>query len=73
MSRYGKPTSEQLDELRSLNDKYSNLSLKELTNLWYEEKLADEFMDLMNNKTEDRKSTRLNSSHEWISRMPSSA
>ena len=23
--------------------------------------------------TEDRKSTRLNSSHEWISRMPSSA
>ena len=24
-------------------------------------------------KIEDRKSTRLNSSHEWISRMPSSA
>ena len=24
-------------------------------------------------ETEDRKSTRLNSSHEWISRMPSSA
>ena len=24
-------------------------------------------------KTPDRKSTRLNSSHEWISRMPSSA
>ena len=24
-------------------------------------------------KYEDRKSTRLNSSHEWISRMPSSA
>mgnify|MGYP003337718836 CR=1 FL=1 len=24
-------------------------------------------------KSEDRKSTRLNSSHEWISRMPSSA
>ena len=24
-------------------------------------------------KTRDRKSTRLNSSHEWISRMPSSA
>ena len=55
VSRYGKPTSEQLDELRSLNDKYSNLSLKELTNLWYEEKLADEFMDLMNNKTEPAK------------------
>ena len=27
----------------------------------------------LHKKTEDRKSTRLNSSHEWISRMPSSA
>ena len=27
----------------------------------------------LNGKMEDRKSTRLNSSHEWISRMPSSA
>ena len=29
--------------------------------------------DIFNKKLEDRKSTRLNSSHEWISRMPSSA
>ena len=27
----------------------------------------------VNKEPEDRKSTRLNSSHEWISRMPSSA
>ena len=30
-------------------------------------------MDLGFNDIGDRKSTRLNSSHEWISRMPSSA
>ena len=30
-------------------------------------------ISLMRDKQEDRKSTRLNSSHEWISRMPSSA
>ena len=30
-------------------------------------------MDAGENKYLDRKSTRLNSSHEWISRMPSSA
>ena len=29
--------------------------------------------ELLNAPTLDRKSTRLNSSHEWISRMPSSA
>ena len=28
---------------------------------------------MVNLKKQDRKSTRLNSSHEWISRMPSSA
>ena len=31
------------------------------------------FICMMNMKSLDRKSTRLNSSHEWISRMPSSA
>ena len=35
---------------------------------WYAEELFARFAI-----TEDRKSTRLNSSHEWISRMPSSA
>ena len=29
--------------------------------------------EIVDNAIEDRKSTRLNSSHEWISRMPSSA
>ena len=33
---------------------------------WLEDNLPANFL-------EDRKSTRLNSSHEWISRMPSSA
>ena len=32
-----------------------------------------ESMDVIIDYVEDRKSTRLNSSHEWISRMPSSA
>ena len=36
--------------------------------------LTDKFKkDLGKLDTTDRKSTRLNSSHEWISRMPSSA
>ena len=38
--------------------------------------LAPALSDLLKlpaNHPEDRKSTRLNSSHEWISRMPSSA
>jgi hypothetical protein len=52
VARYGKPTSEQLDQLRSLSDKYAKLSLRQLTNLWYEEKLADEFMDIMNGDKE---------------------
>ena len=34
--------------------------------------MANELIDVFT-KARDRKSTRLNSSHEWISRMPSSA
>ena len=45
---YDRPTAEQLKELRALSDEYANLNLRELTNLYYEEKLADDFMDLMN-------------------------
>ena len=39
------------------------------------EKLVDKVKAVAkkNNAGQDRKSTRLNSSHEWISRMPSSA
>ena len=33
----------------------------------------DRFLPIVPNENIDRKSTRLNSSHEWISRMPSSA
>jgi hypothetical protein len=51
---YDRPTSEKLDELRVLSDEYSNLSLKELTNLYYEELLADDFMDLMNGTRKER-------------------
>ena len=35
--------------------------------------LLGEVTDIDPDRCEDRKSTRLNSSHEWISRMPSSA
>mgnify|MGYP002416329996 CR=1 FL=1 len=34
---------------------------------------SDDLTRILSLKTTDRKSTRLNSSHEWISRMPSSA
>ena len=55
VEKYGKPTKEDLTDLRELSDSYKKLSLRELTNLWYEEKLADSFMDLMNGKTETPK------------------
>jgi len=55
VTKYGKPTKEDLDALKGLSDAYKKLSLRELTNLWYEEKLADSFMDLMNGKTETPK------------------
>ena len=38
-----------------------------------ERMLLDALMKLKEVDPRDRKSTRLNSSHEWISRMPSSA
>ena len=42
---------------------------------YYEENYEKEigYYKLNHEKNKDRKSTRLNSSHEWISRMPSSA
>ena len=51
---YDNPTTEQLNALRALSDEYTNLSLKELTNLYYEEQLADDFMDLMNGERKQR-------------------
>jgi hypothetical protein len=47
--KYGVPDKEQLNDLKSKSGKYNNLSKEQLTNLWYEEKLADEFMEYMNN------------------------
>src|ERR1044071_5556231 len=37
------------------------------------DKTKPDFVLSLNRHVEDRKSTRLNSSHEWISRMPTSA
>jgi hypothetical protein len=49
-TRYGKPTKEQLNELKGKSGKYSKLTVEQLVNLWYEEQMADDFMDYMNNK-----------------------
>ena len=38
-----------------------------------ERRTQEALQELATAKAQDRKSTRLNSSHEWISRMPSSA
>ena len=48
---------------------YQALAELGLTGLWVQEAYGGMGMG----PVEDRKSTRLNSSHEWISRMPSSA
>ena len=47
--------------------------VEKLTKPKNEKKHVDRFQKNISKKIQDRKSTRLNSSHEWISRMPSSA
>ena len=47
--KYGVPTAEQLKDLKSKSPKYSKLTKEQLTNLYYEELMADEFMDYMQN------------------------
>jgi hypothetical protein len=47
VSRYGKPTDKDINNLRSKSAEYSNLNLDSLVKLWYEEKLADEFQEYM--------------------------
>lgn len=42
-SKYGVPTTKQLNELRGQSTAYTNMTMKELQNLWYEEKMADDF------------------------------
>ena len=39
----------------------------------YKSEMHNEYHIIVLRNNKDRKSTRLNSSHEWISRMPSSA
>ena len=43
--RYGKPSKKALRELRETSNAYRFLNQKELENLWYEEKMADDFME----------------------------
>lgn len=53
--RYPKPTSEQIDRLRNINTAYQKLPVSELVNIYYEEQMADEFMDYMNRDKEGPK------------------
>ena len=51
------------------------LEEQEMPKQWYNVRadMKKKPAPILNPQTLDRKSTRLNSSHEWISRMPSSA
>jgi hypothetical protein len=53
--RYTKPTAEQIDRLRNINTAYRKLPVSELVNIYYEEQMADEFMDYMNKDKEGPK------------------
>ena len=63
----------ELKALSSVGDKKKDISKLELRQIC--EKFATEHIDIMSDqfKRLDRKSTRLNSSHRSLSRMPSSA
>lgn len=45
--KYGIPTAEQLTALKNSSNLYQKLNKEELTNLWYEEQLADDFQKFM--------------------------
>lgn len=47
VTRYGKPTDQDIESLRSKSAEYTSLNLDTLVKLWYEEKLADEFQSFM--------------------------
>ena len=80
LERYSDFTSESIDTISSYNSdqefnnsfdsKVSFDSYQEFNNS-FDSKVSFDSDQEFNNS--DRKSTRLNSSHEWISRMPSSA
>ena len=42
-AHYGKPTAKQLKEFRAKTTTYQKLTNEELTNIWYEEKMAEAF------------------------------
>lgn len=52
--KYGTPTAEQLTALKNTSNLYQKLNREELTNLWYEEQLADDFQKFMLKPTEPR-------------------
>ena len=45
--KYGTPTAEQITALKNTSNLYQKLSNEELTSLWYEEQLADDFQKFM--------------------------
>lgn len=46
--KYGKPTKAELEFFRSKSSTRTNLDIKTLENLWYEEQMADGFKDYQN-------------------------
>ena len=67
-------TPEILDELLAVDKDLWKAEVADIREFYkqFGDRLPKAMADQLNN-LEDRKSTRLNSSHEWISRMPSSA
>ena len=62
---------EELKSCSSADIKFETPEIEEITNIDVAPEIAQ--VKKFIGDIEDRKSTRLNSSHEWISRMPSSA
>lgn len=54
-SKYGVPSAKQLNELRAQSTAYTNMTMKELQDLWYEEKMADDFKAYSLNRNEGSK------------------
>ena len=70
------PTSDLKESIRTFTLRYKELmayyrcAMMEVETKF---RVLSENFSLEDDRNPDRKSTRLNSSHEWISRMPSSA
>ena len=61
------------NQIAILPDLAAGCSMADMANLAKVERCWRELSDVLDADAEDRKSTRLNSSHEFVSRMPSSA